>query len=46
MFLAFIMDVVVWYKANRIDIDPESKEKPCEIENENEKPSIAPESSV
>lgn len=44
MFLAFIMDVVVWYKANRIDIDPESKEKPCEIENE--KPSITPESSV
>lgn len=25
MFLAFIMDVIVWSKANRIDIDPESK---------------------
>ena len=23
MGLAFIMDVIVWYKANRIDIDPE-----------------------
>lgn len=44
MFLAFIMDVVVWYKANRIDIDPESKDKPGEIENK--KPEITPESSV
>jgi hypothetical protein len=24
MGLAFVMDVIVWYKANRIDIDPES----------------------
>ena len=24
MGLAFLMDLIVWYKANRIDIDPES----------------------
>jgi hypothetical protein len=24
MFLAFCIDLVVWYKANRIDIDPET----------------------
>lgn len=43
MFLAFIMDVVVWHKANRIDIDPESKPK---TDSENEKPATTPESSV
>lgn len=44
MFLAFIMDVVVWHKANRIDIDPGSKEKTDDFDNE--KPTITPESSV
>ncbi|XP_031619766.1 solute carrier organic anion transporter family member 74D isoform X2 [Contarinia nasturtii] len=44
MFLAFIMDVVVWHKANRIDIDPESKDK--EDDYSKEKPTITPESSV
>lgn len=44
MFLAFIMDVVVWHKANRIDIDPESKEKTVDFENE--KATTTPESSV
>lgn len=44
MFLAFVMDVVVWHKANRIDIDPESKGK--EDEFSKEKPIDTPESSV
>lgn len=44
MFLAFIMDLVVWHKANRIDIDPESKLG--EDEYSKEKPTITPESSV
>lgn len=44
MFLAFIMDVVVWFKANRIYIDPESKvnEADCSME----KPTITPESTM
>lgn len=26
MFFAFIMDLVVWHKSHRIDIDPERKD--------------------
>lgn len=44
MFLAFIMDVVVWHKANRIDIDPESKARSDECINQ--QPSITQELSV
>lgn len=44
MFLAFLMDVVVWHKANRIDIDPESRAK--SDDDTNQQPSITPESSV
>lgn len=29
MGLAFLMDLIVWYKANRIDIDPESGAAQC-----------------
>lgn len=46
MFLAFIMDTIVWHKAHRIDIDPESKHIPSDIDGDKEKPTIAPESSV
>lgn len=44
MFLAFIMDVVVWHKANRIDIDPGSKARSDEYINQ--QPSITQELSV
>lgn len=33
MGLAFLMDVVVWYKANRIDIDPENSPKVATVED-------------
>lgn len=42
MFLAFIMDLVVWQKAHRIDIDPESNVS----ENNFEKTVTVPESTV
>lgn len=32
MVLAFIMDLVVWHKAHRIDIDPESSNSDAEVE--------------
>lgn len=39
MFLAFIMDVIVWHKAHRIDIDPESNQIAEQTpENDKEKP--------
>lgn len=43
MMLAFVMDLVVWHKAHRIDIDPESNVSETELEK-----TIAtvPESSV
>jgi len=41
MLLAFIMDLVVWHKAHRIDIDPESAS-----ETEIDKPTNVPESTV
>lgn len=44
MFLAFIMDVIVWHKANRIDIDPESRARSADYTKT--QPSITPESSV
>jgi hypothetical protein len=44
MALAFIMDLVVWHKAHRIDIDPESS---TTSETDFEKPiTVVPESSV
>lgn len=44
MFLAFIMDLVVWKKADRIDIDPENSST---SETEYEKAeTTAPESTV
>lgn len=44
MFLAFIMDLVVWRKADRIAIDPESSSN---SETEYEKTATAaPESTV
>jgi hypothetical protein len=45
MALAFIMDLVVWHKAHRIDIDPESSTTSSETDFE--KPiTVEPESSV
>lgn len=44
MFLAFIMDLVVWKKADRIDIDPENAST-SETEYEKAETS-APESTV
>lgn len=32
MLLAFVMDVVVWKKAHRIDIDPESNTSETDFE--------------
>lgn len=46
MFLAFIMDTIVWHKAHRIDIDPESKQSPSDGEYEKEKPTVVPDTSV
>lgn len=46
MFLAFIMDTIVWHKAHRIDIDPESKQTPSEAGCDKDKPAVVPESSV
>lgn len=42
MFLAFIMDIVVWRKADRIDIDPESNAS----ETDYEKPTAVPDTTV
>lgn len=46
MFLAFIMDTIVWHKAHRIDIDPGSKQPQLDADCDKEKPAIVPESSV
>lgn len=43
MFLAFLMDLVVWKKAHRIDIAPDAE---IPKETDSEKPAITPESSV
>ena len=32
MMLAFVMDIVVWHKAHRIDIDPESNSSETDFE--------------
>lgn len=45
MFLAFIMDMVVWKKADRIDIDPENNSSTSETEYEKAE-TTAPESTV
>lgn len=37
MFLAFIVDVIVWHKAHRIDIDPESNQPGEQPDNAHEK---------
>lgn len=42
MCLAFIMDLVVWRKAHRIDIDPESSSS----ETDYDKPTTVPDTSV
>lgn len=41
--LAFIMDLVVWHKAHRIDIDPESNISETEMEKSI---AIVPDSSI
>lgn len=47
MFLAFIMDLVVWSKAHRIDIAPEENNEKKSTESECEKPmSESPDTSV
>uniref|UniRef100_A0A1A9WTI7 Solute carrier organic anion transporter family member n=1 Tax=Glossina brevipalpis TaxID=37001 RepID=A0A1A9WTI7_9MUSC len=46
MFLAFIMDLVVWSKAHRIDIEPEehNENKPADVDNKSS--SSSPNTSV
>ncbi|XP_055376193.1 solute carrier organic anion transporter family member 74D [Condylostylus longicornis] len=46
MFIAFIMDVVVWSKAHRIHIAPSDATDASSIETEFEKPINKPDSSV
>uniref|UniRef100_A0A0K8VLP4 Solute carrier organic anion transporter family member 1A2 n=2 Tax=Bactrocera TaxID=47832 RepID=A0A0K8VLP4_BACLA len=50
MFLAFIMDLVVWSKAHRIDITPEDGSEPhgkqTAAETECKKSMVAPDTSV
>lgn len=50
MFLAFIMDLVVWSKAHRIDITPEDGSEPhgkqTAAETESKKSMVAPDTSV
>lgn len=47
MFLAFLMDLIVWSKAHRIDITPEEEaEKEAKIDPECIKPITAPDTTV
>lgn len=43
MFLAFIMDLVVWSKAHRIDIEPEehNENKSADVDNKSSSPNTS-----